>query len=86
VLDLCAKIFGTEHPDYASALANLGLVYEKSGKIEKAEEYYSKALDIRRRILGKSHRQFIENTKTLADLYEKQGKSDKAKELRAEIN
>ena len=84
MLDLCAKIYGTEHPDYASATANLGLMYEQMGDLDRAEEHYSRALEIRQCCLGRTHPQYTENVRRLASLYEAKGETAKARELRTQ--
>jgi hypothetical protein len=47
VLDFYKRVFGTDHPDYASILTSLALVYEKLGNRLKAEEYRGQAQNIR---------------------------------------
>eukprot|EP00163_Fabomonas_tropica_P005770 TRINITY_DN1540_c0_g1_i3.p1 TRINITY_DN1540_c0_g1~~TRINITY_DN1540_c0_g1_i3.p1 ORF type:complete len:1482 (+),score=425.08 TRINITY_DN1540_c0_g1_i3:1953-6398(+) len=43
------------HPDYARCLNNLGLACKKVSKIDKAEDYYRKCLDIRLHTQGEWH-------------------------------
>ena len=44
---------GKESFDCASTLHNIGLLYGKQGKLNKALEYYSRALSIYEKVKGK---------------------------------
>ncbi len=47
--------YGTEHPNTAAAIENLGNAYAEAKQFERALEYQRKALEIRRRSLGPDH-------------------------------
>ena len=76
------RLFGTQHPDYASATINLALTYEGMGNFKNAISYLTKALDTRRITLGENHPKYLAILKILADVYEKSGDKNKADELR----
>ncbi|CAF4200779.1 unnamed protein product, partial [Rotaria magnacalcarata] len=40
------KFLSNQHPSIAAALRNIGMVHEKKGSIEKAQEYYAQANDM----------------------------------------
>ena len=44
--DIRAKVLGTDNPDYAHSLNNLGMLYEDMGAFEKAERLYVQAKEI----------------------------------------
>ena len=49
-LSIDEQTLGINHPDYASSLNNLGVLYNDLGNYNKAEYYYLKALKIRKNI------------------------------------
>ena len=49
------QVFGPEHPDLASWLSNLALLYKNQGKYEQAEPLYQRALAINEKALGPEH-------------------------------
>lgn len=67
------------HPDVASSLSNLGLVYIELGRYEKAEVLLKQALQIFSE--NKRPSDVAENTNNLAYLYQMQGAYDKAEPL-----
>ena len=48
------KVLGPEHPDTATSLNNLAVLYRHMGEYAKAEPLYQEALRIRRRFLGQN--------------------------------
>ena len=57
-LELCdtrKKILGENHPDYATSLNNLALLYYNMGDYSKADPLYQKALEIYENVLGENH-------------------------------
>lgn len=54
-LKVAEKTFGLEHPNVATSLNNLGLIYQAQGKYEKAEPLYIRALEIDEKEFGKDH-------------------------------
>jgi tetratricopeptide (TPR) repeat protein len=49
------KLLGTEHPDVASSLLNLGTLYQQQGKYPEAKALYCQALAIAHATLGANH-------------------------------
>src|SRR5436190_15992408 len=50
--DLARQYLGEEHPEFATALDNLGLLYKTVGNYAAAEPLLQQALEIRRRTPG----------------------------------
>jgi tetratricopeptide (TPR) repeat protein len=73
------KNLGREHPEFASALMNAGMVHESQGRYEKALQVYSVALEARRRTLGAAHPTCGDTLYSMAEVYCSQGKSDLAR-------
>ena len=75
---------GVAHPDYGSALYNLGLVYAAQGKYAKAEEAYKRALEImeiKEKVFGAEHPKVAWTLNNLAIVYAAQGKHAEAEVL-----
>jgi tetratricopeptide (TPR) repeat protein len=66
-------------------MTNLGLLYDKTGDKDSAEECYSKALELRGQIYGESHPLFIRIAQLLISFYEKTDRGGKAAALRRRI-
>ena len=62
----CGRLFGTQHPDYATRLNDLAWIYELSGKYSKAEPLYLEARDIRKKVLGSQHPDYATGLNNLA--------------------
>ncbi len=84
VLQKLEKIFGKDHPNYASSLETLGLLSENMGEYDRAEQYYLEAMDIRCRILGREHPYYLKSLNRLASFYAKRGESEKAEQFRSQ--
>jgi tetratricopeptide (TPR) repeat protein len=54
-LSLRERALSPEHPDTATSLHNLALVYEKGGRYAEAEPQYRRAVRIRERAFGPEH-------------------------------
>ncbi|TMC16968.1 MAG: tetratricopeptide repeat protein, partial [Chloroflexi bacterium] len=72
---------GAEHPDTASSLSNLALLYREQGKFEQAEPLYERALAIEDQHLGAEHPDTAMSLNNLALLYWQQGKYEQAEPL-----
>ncbi|MBD2354903.1 tetratricopeptide repeat protein [Tolypothrix sp. FACHB-123] len=75
------KLLGKEHPDVATSLNNLAVLYESQGNYAKAEPLHLRSLAIREKVLGKEHPNVAESLNNLALLYELQGSYAKAEPL-----
>ena len=51
---------GENHPDYATSLNNLAVLYQARGDYAKAEPLHRQALEIRKRVLGENHPDYAE--------------------------
>jgi tetratricopeptide (TPR) repeat protein len=80
-LSVVKSRLGENHPDYATSLNNLALLYNFQGKYHKAEPLYIQALELTKRILGENHPDYARSLNNLALLYNSQGKYDKAEPL-----
>lgn len=69
VLAIREKVLGPEHPNIATALNNLALLYKATGAYAKAEPLYQRALAIREKALGPEHPSTAHSLKNLAALY-----------------
>jgi tetratricopeptide (TPR) repeat protein len=59
-------VLGKDHPDVATSLHNLALLYQAQGAYDKAQPLYERSLGILEKVLGKDH----PNTKTGRANYE----------------
>ncbi|MCP9836657.1 CHAT domain-containing protein [Cyanobium sp. N.Huapi 1H5] len=75
------KAQGPDHPDTATSLNNLGLLYIKESAFSKAEPLLVRALAIRTRILGPDDPFTALSINNLAWLYSKQNNNAKAEPL-----
>ena len=69
VLAVREKTLGPEHPDTASSLSGLALLYRAMGKYQKAEQLYERALTINEKNLGAEHPDTAITLNNLALLY-----------------
>ena len=75
------KALGPDHPDVATSLNNLALLYKAQGKYVEAEPLYQRALAIREKALGPEHPDVAKSLNNLAELYQDQGKYSEAEPL-----
>ena len=54
-LRIWQKVLGPEHPDTATSLNNLAVLYRDMGEYAKAEPLLQEALGIRQKVLGSEH-------------------------------
>jgi CHAT domain-containing protein/Tfp pilus assembly protein PilF len=80
-LDIREKSLGPEHPDVATSLNSLAILYRNMGKYSKAEPLYQRALAIREKSLGPEHPDVIISLNNLAVLYRYIGDFAKAESL-----
>ena len=72
---------GPEHPNTATSLNNLALLYEAQGSYAQAEPLYKRALAIREKVLGPEHPDTAQSLNNLAGLYDSQGSYAQAEPL-----
>ena len=80
-LALREQALGPEHPDVATSLNNLAVLYHAQGQYAKAEPLYQRALAIREKALGPEHPDVATSLNNLAGLYHAQGQYAKAEPL-----
>ena len=89
-LKVAEKNVGPDHPDVATSLSNLALLYHTQGDYAKAESLYKRSLAILEKALGPDHPNVATGIENLAELYRttnrpaEAGKLDaRAKKIRA---
>src|SRR5260370_17226488 len=75
------KVLGSEHPDTATSLNSLALLYWATGEYAKAEPLYQEALRILQKVLGKEHPDTANSLENLAMLEFDLGRIDQAPAL-----
>jgi CHAT domain-containing protein/tetratricopeptide (TPR) repeat protein len=72
---------GEQHPKYARALDDLGVVCSALQNVMEAERLYQRALELRRVVLGEDHPDYAESQHNLAVLYQSMGRLAEAEPL-----
>jgi len=67
-LEISQKVLGKEHPDTASNLHNLALLYYYESNFQEAAKLMRKSLAISRKAFGESHPNTKSSMKSLADI------------------
>ena len=73
-LAISEKALGPEHPEVATALNNLAVIYRAQGRYAEAEPLYNRALAISEKALGPEHPDVAIRLNNLAVLYRAQGR------------
>ena len=80
-LSIQEQILGPEHPDIATTLNNLAILYYEQDNYVEAEILYKRALNIREQELGPNHSNVASPLNNLALLYADQGRYAEAEPL-----
>ena len=64
-LKILLTVYGEEHPNTASSLNNIGLVYRAKGDHVQALEYHQRALKIAQKVLGSAHPTLANNIRAI---------------------
>jgi tetratricopeptide (TPR) repeat protein len=72
---------GNEHPDVASSLNNLALLYYNQGRYGEAEPLFQDALAMYQRLLGQAHPDVAASLLNLGALRHNQGRYSEAQTL-----
>ena len=75
------RVLGPDHPNVATILNFLGLLYELQGEYQLAEPFYKRGLTIREKVVGTDHPEFATDLHNLGALYHAQGRHEKAEDL-----
>ena len=81
VLIICKQELGTDHPETASALNDLGWLYYLQGKYELVEPLLQQALTIREQELGTLHPETANTLNNMGWLYIQEGRYAEAEPL-----
>ena len=84
VLEESSKL-GATHPLCLQFMKNLGVLYWKEGKYEKAEKLFLEVVRNREAILGEDHPCTLESAASLALIFNEQGKKNKAEEFQIKV-
>ena len=66
-LEIRKKALGESHPDYATSLNNLAVLYRAMGDYARAEPLFRQALEIQKKALGESHPDYATSLNNLAE-------------------
>jgi CHAT domain-containing protein/tetratricopeptide (TPR) repeat protein len=80
-LRLAEATYGPEHPNVATSLNNLAVLYDEQGKYAEAELLHRRALAIREKVLGPEHPDVATSLNNLAEVYRAQGRYAEAEPL-----
>ncbi|MEM6436594.1 MAG: CHAT domain-containing tetratricopeptide repeat protein [Cyanobacteria bacterium P01_D01_bin.115] len=80
-LAISREQLGDRHPNVATSLNNLALLYTTQGRYDEAEVLYQDSLAIRREQLGDRHLDVANSLNNLASLYQDQGRYGEAESL-----
>jgi CHAT domain-containing protein/tetratricopeptide (TPR) repeat protein len=80
-LALREKALGPHHPEVATSLNNLAVLYKEQGAYARAEPFYVRALGIREQAQGAMHPDVAVTLNNLAALYQTQGAYARAEPL-----
>ncbi|MEW6264879.1 MAG: tetratricopeptide repeat protein [Thermodesulfobacteriota bacterium] len=75
------KLLGPEHPDTATSVNNLGLLYMVLGNYPQAEPLLKRSLAVREKVLGPEHRDTSQSVNNLAGFYDILGDYARAEPL-----
>jgi CHAT domain-containing protein/Tfp pilus assembly protein PilF len=80
-LRVAVATFGATDPNVATALNNLGLLYEKQSQYSDAEPLFKRAVSIREKAFGPEDPQVARSLSMLAQVFEAEARYDDAEEL-----
>ena len=83
---MAEEIVGPDHPDVATSLNNLALLYYTQGEYAAAEPLYKRALQIDEKALGPDHPSVATSLNNLAALYRATGRNLEAQELEKRLS
>jgi len=81
ILAMDSALYGENHPNVASDLANLGAIQQEWGHNEEAERYYRRSLGIYRSYYGEDHHETASLMTMVARVLVSEGRREEAGEL-----
>ena len=72
-VEVLRKLLGEKHPDYATSLNNLALLYQDMGDYKAALPLHKQALTITKEAVGEQHSSYAVSLNNLALLYQDMG-------------
>ena len=80
-LKVAEETFGSDHPNVATSLNNLAMLYQAQGNYAEAERLYKRALEIREKSLGPDQPQVATLLENMIEVYKSIGEKEKAERL-----
>ena len=80
-LEMTKRLFSADHPNMASSLNNLAVLYYRQRRYQEAEPLLQQALEMRKRLFSADHPDVANSLNNLAGLYSSQGRYSKAEPL-----
>jgi tetratricopeptide (TPR) repeat protein len=80
-VEMRESVLGPDHPEVATPLSNLGVVYTLQGKRDQAEAAYRRAAEISERALGPDHFEVASALSNLGNLEYERGRYEEALQL-----
>ena len=77
------KALGPDHPDLATSLNNLAILYRSQGRYEDTEPLYQRFISIKEKALGRDHPSLATGLENYASLLRETGRDSEAIELEA---
>ncbi|MDO8368261.1 MAG: tetratricopeptide repeat-containing protein [Saprospiraceae bacterium] len=75
------KVLGKEHPDYATSLHQMALLYRDKSEFAHAESLMLEAKNIREKALGKDHPDYASSLNNLGGLYRFKGDLEQSERM-----
>ena len=85
VIVIRKRVFGVEHPDTLTSMANLASIFWNQGQWKNAEELDIQVIETRKRVLGAEHPDTLTSTSNLASIFLDQGRWKEAEELFVQV-
>src|SRR2546423_1632218 len=79
------SMFGGEHPDTLTSMANLASTYRNQGRWTEAEKLEVQVMETRKRVLGEEHPYTLTSMANLASTYRNQGRWTEAEKLEVQV-
>lgn len=77
-LEVAMGNVGPDHPEVATSLNILGLLYKLKGQYAEAEPFFKRALAMKEKVFGPNHPALGTSLENLAELYEATGRQVEA--------